>query len=148
MRPRDITDCFHLPIPLSGISRDIITSNDSKDIHQTSSPVDGDFKGLYRDLDYAGARFRRTRDHFLDNFRVNFRRLEDAFNDWNNECLELSYLVLHSNDTKAKRSKVALQKKIKDALEGLKEIEEIGKKANTKFRTVVSELTMKSGSRY
>lgn len=110
--------------------------------------MDGDFKRLYRDLDYAGARFRRTRDDFLDSFRVDFRRLEDVFNDWNKEYLELSYLVLHKNDARAKRSIVTLQKKIKEALEGLKEIEEIGKKASTNFGTVLSELAMKSESRY
>ena len=104
----------------------------SADDYQTSLPVERNITEVYRDLEYAGARFRRIRDDIFDNFKVNFRRLEDAFTDWNKECFEMC-----KNDLKAKHSKPILSRKIKEVLEGLKEIEELGKKAERKFGAIM-----------
>ena len=103
---------------------------------------------MCRELDYAGTRFRRIRDDILDNFKANFRRLEDIFNDWNKECLDLSNSIIRVNVAQAKRSKPSLQRKMKEALGGLREIEDLGKTVNSKLGKVVSELTIKSASSY
>ena len=92
-----------------------ITSFDSKFGHQTSSTAGGDARDVYRELQYASARFRRIRD---DNLKVNFRRLEDVFNNWNKECFEM-----RENDLKAKYSNPILRKKIEKFLDGLREID-------------------------
>ena len=109
-----------------------ITSFDSKFGHQTSSTAGSDVRVVYWELQFASARFRRIRDDILDNLKMNFRRLEDVFNDWNKECVEM-----RENDLKAKYSNPILRKKIKKFLDGLKEIEELGRKANIKLSTVV-----------
>ena len=109
-----------------------ITSFDSKFGHQTSSTAGSDARDVYRELKYASARFRRIRDDILDNLKMNFRRLEDVFNDWNKECFEM-----RENDLKAKYSNPILRKKIKKFLDGLREIEELGRKANIKLSTIV-----------
>ena len=109
-----------------------ITSFDSKFGHQTSSTAGSDVRVVYRELQYASARFRRIRDDILDNLKINFRRLEDVFNDWNKKCFEM-----RENDLKAKYSNPILRKKIKKFLDGLKEIEELGRKANIKLSTIV-----------
>ena len=109
-----------------------ITSFDSKFGHQTSSTAGSDIRVVYRELQYASARFRRIRDDILDNLKMNFRRLEDVFNDWNKECFEM-----RENDLKAKYSNSILRKNIKKFLDGLKEIEELGRKANKKLSTIV-----------
>ena len=105
-----------------------ITSFDSKFGHQTSSTAGSDARDVYWELQYASARFRRIRDDILDNLKINFRRLEDVFNDWNK---------MRENDLKAKYSNPILRKKIKKFLDGLKEIEELGRKANIKLSTIV-----------
>ena len=84
-----------------------ITSFDSKFGHQTSSTAGSDVRVVYRELQYASARFRRIRDDILDNLKMNFRRLEDVFNDWNKECFEM-----RENDLKAKCSTSILRRKI------------------------------------
>ena len=109
-----------------------ITSFDSKFGHQTSSTAGSDARDVYRELQYASARFRRIRDDILDNLKINFRRLEDVFNDWNKECFEM-----RENDLKAKYNNPILRKKIKKFLDGLREIEELGRKANIKLSTIV-----------
>ena len=103
---------------------------------------------MCRELDYASTRFRRIRDDILDSFKAYFRRLEDVFNDCNKECLDLSNSIIHKNVARAKRSKPVLQRKMKEALGGLKEIEDLGKTVNSKLGKVVSELTIKSASSY
>ena len=129
------------------MSGDGLTS-DSKDVQQTSSALELDITDVCRELDYAGTRFRRIRDDILDNFKANFRRLEDIFNDWNKECLDLSNSIIRKNVAQAKRSKPSLQRKMKEALGGLREIEDLGKTVNSKLGKVVSELTIKSASSY
>ena len=109
-----------------------ITSFDSKFGHQTSSTAGSDVRVVYRELQYASARFRRIRDDILDNLKINFRRLEDVFNDWNKECFEM-----RENDLKAKCSNSMLRRKIKESLDGLREIEELARKANIKLSTIV-----------
>ena len=84
-----------------------ITSFDSKFGHQTSSTAGSDVRVVYRELQYASARFRRIRDDILDNLKINFRRLEDIFNDWNKECFKM-----RDNDLKAKCSTSILRRKI------------------------------------
>ncbi|KAJ7378998.1 hypothetical protein OS493_018792 [Desmophyllum pertusum] len=101
-----------------------------------------------RPLDYAGVRFRRIRDDMLNNVRANFRKFEDVFIDWNKECLQMSSSFLRQKVPTGLIEKPTLGKKIKEALEGLKEIEELGKKVNIKFGTVLKELSTKSGSNY
>lgn len=132
MRHRDnIDDIPYLPASEVKNSNNI-TSFDSKFGHQTSSTAGGDARDVYRELQYASARFRRIRDDILDNLKMNFRRLEDVFNNWNKECFEM-----RENDLKAKYSNPILRKKIKKLLDGLKEIEELGRKANIKLSTIV-----------
>ena len=109
-----------------------ITSFDSKFGHQTSSTAGSDVRVVYWELQYASARFRRIRDDILDNLKINFRRLEDIFNDWNKECFKM-----RENDLKAKRSNSILRRKIKESLDGLREIEELARKANIKLSTIV-----------
>ena len=109
-----------------------ITSFDSKFGHQTSSTAGSDVRVVYRELQYASARFRRIRDDILDNLKMNFRRLEDVFNDWNKECFEM-----RENDLKTKYSNSILRTKIKEFLDGLREIEELGRKAYMKLSTIV-----------
>ena len=94
-----------------------ITSFDSKFGHQTSSTAGSDVRVVYRELQYASARFRRIRDDILDNLKLNFRQFED--------------------DLKAKCSNSILRRKIKEFLDGLREIEELGRKANIKLSTIV-----------
>lgn len=136
MRPRNNVDGFS-PLP---ISRDIMTSENSMEAHDNAD--------VYHELDYAGVRFRRIRDDMLNNVRANFRKFEDVFIDWNKECLQMSSSLLHQNVPTGLIEKPTLGKKIKEALEGLKEIEELGKKVNIKFGTVLKELSTKSGSNY
>ena len=109
-----------------------ITSFDSKFGHQTSSTAGSDVRVVYWELQYASARFRRIRDDILDNLKINFRRWEDIFNDWNKECFKM-----RENDLKAKRSNSILRRKIKESLDGLREIEELARKANIKLSTIV-----------
>ena len=109
-----------------------ITSFDSKFGHQTSSTAGSDVRVVYRELQYASARFRRIRDDILDNLKINFRRLEDIFNDWNKKCFKM-----RENDLKAKCSNSILRRKIKESLDGLREIEELARKANIKLSTIV-----------
>ena len=109
-----------------------ITSFDSKFGHQTSSTAGSDVRVVYWELQYASARFRRIRDDILDNLKINFRRLEDIFNDWNKECFKM-----RENDLKAKCSTSILRRKIKESLDGLREIEELARKANIKLSTIV-----------
>lgn len=134
MRPRDNADGFS-PLP---ISRDIMTSENSMEAHDNAD--------VYHELDYAGVRFRRIR--IRNNVRANFRKFEDVFIDWNKECLQMSSSLLHQKVPTGLIEKPTLGKKIKEALEGLKEIEELGKKVNIKFGTVLKELSTKSGSNY
>ena len=54
-----------------------ITSFDSKFCHQTSSTTGSDVRAVYRELQYASARFRRIRDDILENLKINFRRFEE-----------------------------------------------------------------------
>ena len=65
-----------------------ITSFDSKFGHQTLSTAGGDVRAVYWELQFASARFRRIRDDILDKLKMNFRRLEEIFNDWNKECFK------------------------------------------------------------
>ena len=109
-----------------------ITSFDSKFGHQTSSTAGSDVRVVYWELQYASARFRRIRDDILDNLKINFRRLEDIFNDWNKECFKM-----RENHLKAKCSTSILRRKIKESLDGLREIEELARKANIKLSTIV-----------
>ena len=145
MRPCDNISGFLLPISIDGLSSNIITSSDSEDTNQASSTQDVDVTDVCRDLEYAGVRFRRIRDDILENFRKNFRRMEDVLSEWNKECLEMSH---SKKSATAKGSKSALCKNIKEALDGLREIEVLGKTASLKFGKVLNELTMKSGSSY
>ena len=140
MRPRDNTN--GVPSPASTY---IIPSKNSTDI---SSKEEHENTDVFQKLDYAGARFRRVRDDMLDNFRANFRRFEDVFNDWNKECLQMSGWFFNNNVTDGGTEKLALGKKINEAIEGLKEIEELGKKVNHKFSTVLKELTKRHGSNH
>ena len=107
-----------------------ITSFDSKFGHQTSSTAGSDVRVVYWELQFASARFRRIRDDILDNLKMNFRRLEEIFNDWNKECFEM-----RENDLKCSNS--MLRRKIKESLDGLREIEELARKANIKLSTIV-----------
>ena len=132
MRHRDNIDGIPF-LPANEVTNNNnITSFDSKFGHQTSSTAGSDARDVYRELQYASARFRRIRDDVLDNLKMNFRRLEDVFNDWNKECFEM-----RENDLKAKYGNPILRKKIKKFLDSLKEIEELGRKANTKLSTIV-----------
>lgn len=132
MRHRDNIDGIpYLPAKEVTNSKDI-TPFDSKFGHQTSSTAGSDVRAVYRELQYASARFRRVRDDILDNLKINFRRLEDVFNDWNKECFEM-----RENDLKAKYSNSILRRKIKEFLDGLREIEELGRKANIKLSTII-----------
>lgn len=133
MHPRDNTDW--VPSPASTY---IIPSKNSTDI---ASKVEHENTDAFQKLDYAGARFRRVRDDMLDNLRGNFRRFEDVFNDWNKEFLQMSGSFLQTKVPDGGTKKPALGKKINEAIEGLKEIEELGKKVNQKFSTVLKELT-------
>lgn len=129
MRPRDNVEW--LPILASG---DILPSKNSKETTSTEGHENTD---VYGELEYAGAKFRRIRDDMLDNLRTNFRRLEDVFNDWNKQCLQMSSSSVHHKVPKGVNEKPALLKKIKEALEGLREIEELGRKVNQKFGRVL-----------
>ena len=132
MRHRDNIDGIPY-LPANEVtSNNNITSFDSKFVHQTLSTAGSDIRAVYRELQYASARFRRIRDGILDNFKMNFRRLEDVFNDWNKECFEM-----RENDLKAKYSNSILRRKIKEFLDGFREIEELGRKANIKLSTIV-----------
>ena len=136
MHPRDNTDW--VPSPASTY---IIPSKNSTDI---ASKVEHENTDAFQKLDYAGARFRRVRDDMLDNLRANFGRFEDVFNDWNIEFLQISGSFLQNKVPDGGTKKSALGKKINEAIEGLKEIEELGKKANHKFSTVLRDLTKKT----
>lgn len=138
MRPGDNADWVPSPV-----STYIIPSKNSTEI---ASTVERENTDVCHKLDYAGARFRRVRDDMVDNLRVNFRRLEDVFNDWNKECLQMNSWFLHNKVPEGVTIKPALGKKINEALEGLKEIEELGEKVNNKFGTVLKELTKRHGS--
>jgi len=116
MRPCDNTSGFLLPISTDGLPSNI-TSSDLEDTNQASSTQDVDVTDVCRDLEYAGVRFRRIRDDILENFRVNFRRMEDVLSEWNKECLETSHSMKSAT---AKGSKSALRKNIKEALDGLR----------------------------
>ena len=141
MRPRDNADW--LPSPVATC---ILPSKNSTDI---GSKVEHDnTDDVFHKLDYAGARFRRVRNDMLDNLRANFRRFEDVFNDWNKECLQMSGSFLQNKVPEGGTKKPALGKKINEAIEGLKEIEELGKKVNQKFGTVLRELTKRHESNY
>ena len=130
MRHRDNIDSIPY-LPANEVTNNNnITSFDSKFGHQTSSTAGSDVRFVYWELQYASARFRRIRDDILDNLKINFRRLEDVFNDW--KCLEM-----RENDLKAKYSNPILRKKIKKFLDGLREIEELARKANIKLSTIV-----------
>ena len=132
MRHRDNIDGIPY-LPANGVTNNNdITPFDSKFGHQTSSTAGSDVRTVYRELQHASARFRRVRDDILDNLKINFRRLEDVFNDWNKECFEMRENVL-----KAKFSNSILRRKIKEFLDGLREIEELGRKANIKLTTIV-----------
>ena len=109
-----------------------ITSFDSKFGHQTLSTAGSDVRAVYWELQFASARFRRIRDDILDKLKMNFRRLKEIFNDWNKECFKM-----RENDLKAKCSNSILGTKIKESLDGLREIEELGRKANIKLSTIV-----------
>ena len=136
MHPRDNTDW--VPSPASTY---VIPSKNST---ATASKVEHENTDAFQKLDYAGARFRRVRDDMLDNLRANFRRFEDVFNDWNKEFLQMSGSFLQNKVPDGGTKKSALGKKINEAIEGLKEIEELGKKANHKFSTVLRDLTKKT----
>ena len=132
MRHRDNIDGIPY-LPANEITNNNnITSFDSKFGHQTSLTAGSDVRVVYWELLYASARFRRIRDDILDNLKMNFRRLEDIFNDWNKECFEM-----RENDLKAKCSNSIRRRKIKESLDGLREIEELGRKANIKLSTIV-----------
>ena len=133
MRPRDNADWGPSPVSSYIIPSQNLTENASKAQYDNTD--------VYRKLDYAGARFRRVRDDMLDNLRANFRRYEDIVNDWNKECLQMSGLCLPNKVPEGGTTKPAIGKKINEAIEGLKEIEELGKKINHKFGTVLKELT-------
>lgn len=60
----------------------------------------------------------------LDNVRMNFRRIEDVFNGWNKECMLMNDLF---------EKGLVFWRKIKEILEGLKEVDEFGKNFNRKF---------------
>ena len=140
MRPRDNVEW--LPILAS---TDILPWKNSNEASSTEGHGNTD---VYGELEYAGARFRRIRDDMLDNLRTNFRRLEDVFNDWNKQCLQMSSSFVRHKVSTGVSEQPALIKKIKDALEGLKEIEELGRKVNQKFGTVLNELTTCTESSY
>ncbi|KAL9984286.1 hypothetical protein ACROYT_G006561 [Oculina patagonica] len=140
MRPRDNTEWLLLPV-----SGDSMTSNNPMKISSTEEHESAD---VFHELEYAGARFRRIRDDMLDNARMNFRRLEDVLNGWNKECLQMSSSFLHHKMPKGVSEKPALGKKIKEALAGLKEIEEHGRQINQKFGTVLKELATRNGGNY
>ena len=101
-----IDDIPYLP-PDEVTNNNNITSFDSKFGHQTSSTAGSVAREVYWELQYASASFRRTRGDILDNLKINFKRLEDVFNDWNKECFEM-----RENDLKAKYSNPILRKKI------------------------------------
>ena len=140
MRPLDNADWVPWPV-----STYIIPSKNSTTI---ASKVEHDNTDVYQKLDYAGARFRRVRDDMQENLRANFRRFEDVFNDWNKECLQLSGSFVQNKVPEGGNKNPSLGKKINEAIEGLKEIEELGKKVNHKFGTVLKELTKRHGSSY
>ena len=123
MRARDNVSGSVLPI-----FRDVMTSKSSTG---TDSTAETEKSGVYHDLDYAGDRFRRVRDDMLDNLRTNFRRFEDVFNDWNKECMQMSSSFLHQKVSKGTSENwPALRKKIKETLEGLQEVQELGQQLN------------------
>ena len=140
MRPRDNADWIPSPV-----STYIALSKNSTD---TISEVEHDSTDVYLKLDYAGAKFRRVRDDMLDNLRANFRRFEEVCSDWNKECLQMSGSLVQNNIPEGGIKKPALGKKINEAIEGLKEIEELGNKVNQKFGMVLKELTKKHGCNY
>lgn len=140
MRPRDNADWIPSPV-----STYIALSKNSTD---TISEVEHDSTDVYHKLDYSGARFRRVRDDMLDNLRANFRRFEEVCSDWNKECLQMSGSLVQNNIPEGGIKKPALGKKINEAIEGLKEIEELGNKVNQKFGMVLKELTKKHGCNY
>lgn len=140
MRPRDNADWVPSPV-----STYIALSKNSTD---TISEVEHDSTDVYHKLDYAGAKFRRVRDDMLENLRANFRRFEEVCSDWNKECLQMSASLVQNNIPEGRIKKPALGKKINEAIEGLKEIEELGNKVNQKFGMVLKELTKKHGCNY
>lgn len=140
MRSRDNADWVPSPV-----STYIMPSKNST---EKASEKEYDNTDVYHKLDYAGARFRRARVDMLDSLRANFRRFEDFFNDWNKECLQMSGSFLQNKVPEDGTKKAALGKKINEAIEGLKEIEELGKKVNHKFGTVLNELTKRQGSNH
>ena len=133
MRRRDNADWAPSPVSSYNIP--------SQNLTEKTSTAQYDNKDVYQKLDYAGARFRRVRDDMLDNLRANFRRFEDVVNDWNKEYLQLSASCLQNKVPEGETRRVTLGKKINEAIEGLKELEELGKKENQKFDTVLKELT-------
>ena len=141
MRARDNVSGSLLPI-----FSDVMTSKSSTGSDSTAQTEKA---GVYHDLDYAGARFRRVRDDMLDNLRTNFRRFEDVFNDWNKECMQISSSFLHQKVPKGTSENwPALRKKIQETFEGLQEVQELGKQLNIKFGVVLKKITTKSGSKY
>ena len=141
MRARDNVSGSVLPI-----FRDLMTSKSSTG---TDSTAETEKAGVYHDLDYAGVRFRRVRDDMLDNLRTNFRRFEDVFNGWNKECMQMSSSFLYQKVPKGTSENwPALGKKIKETLEGLQEVEELGKQLNIKFGVALKKITTKSGSKF
>ena len=120
----------------------------SKNSMEISSKKEHQKTDIYHELDYAGARFRQIRDDMLDNCRMNFRRLEDVFNDWNKEYLQLNSSFQKHKYPKGATEIPALEQKIKQALEGLREIEELGQRVNQKFGTVLKELSTRNGWSY
>ena len=119
--------------PGGGVSRltmpvmwDRMTSTSS---HGIVSRQENEKAAVFHDLEYAETKFRRVRDDMLDNVRMNFRRIEDVFNGWNKECMLM-------NDSSEKEP--ALRRKIKETLEGLKEVDELGKHLNRKFDQVLN----------
>ena len=77
MRYRDNIDVIPY-LPASELTNNNnITSFDSKFGHQTSSTAGSDVRVVYRELQYASARFRRIREDILDNLKINLRRFEE-----------------------------------------------------------------------
>ena len=77
MRHRDNIDVIPYLPACELTNNNNIPSFDSKFGHQTSSTAGSDVRVVYRELQYASARFRRIRDDILDNLNINFRRFEE-----------------------------------------------------------------------
>ncbi|PFX18291.1 Short transient receptor potential channel 4 [Stylophora pistillata] len=114
--------------PGGGVSR--LTMSEMWDrMTSTSSPgtvstQENEKAAVGHDLEYAETRFRQVRDDMLANLRMNFRRIEDVFSQWNKECMLMNDSV---------QMGPALRKKIKETLEGFQEVEELGKQLDRKF---------------